>query len=72
MPFDSRMKFDEKTGMLVGAVGFLIALFGALLAFTIFPSAGYWIALSGVLLGFVGMFLHFMRNWKEIFHIHNE
>jgi hypothetical protein len=72
MPFELRMKVEEETGLWVGAIGFFVALFGAALASTIFPSAGYWIGLSGVLLGFVGMLLHFMRNWREIFHIHNE
>ena len=66
------MKMNEETGAWLAGIGFLVGLFGVMLAFTVFPLAGYWIALSGAVLGFAGIFIHFMKNWREIFHIHHE
>lgn len=63
------IKVDEYTGMRVGLVGLLLAFFGVALGFTILPNAGYWIGLSGALIVFVGIGMHWYKNWREIFHI---
>lgn len=62
-------KVNERTGMLIGAIGFFIALIGAALAFTILPAAGGSIATVGILLGLLGGVVHFAKNWREIFHV---
>jgi hypothetical protein len=58
---------DEYTGMRVGLVGLGVALLGAILAFTLLQTAGYWIGVIGLLIGFVGMVLHWAKNWRAIF-----
>ena len=62
-------RIGDETGMLVGLVGFFIALGGAILAFTALPTVGYWIGLSGALLGLVGGVLHFIKHWRSILRI---
>jgi hypothetical protein len=65
-------KVDEETGMKIGLVGFLVAMIGLTLAFTIFPRGGYWLGVSGALLGLLGGVTHFVKNWRSIFHVHRE
>jgi len=62
-------KINEETGMWMGGIAFFIAMVGGLLAFTILPVVGGWIATAGILLGLVGMVIHFVKNWREIFHV---
>jgi len=62
-------KVNEETGMWMGGIAFFIAMIGGVLAFTILPIVGGWIATAGILLGLLGMVIHFVKNWREIFHI---
>jgi hypothetical protein len=66
--------FPEKreTGARLGAYGFFIAIPGAILAFTGFENLGYWIGVTGALIGIGGIVLHFFVNWRKIFHINNQ
>jgi hypothetical protein len=60
-------RISDDAGMRLGVVGLLIALFGAVLAFWVLPSTGYWIALCGILVGLFGMVLHFIKHWRSVF-----
>ena len=55
--------------MRIGLVGLVVALLGAALAFTVFPQAGYWIVVVGVLLGFVGAGVHWYKIWRRAFGV---
>lgn len=62
-------KIDEETGMWIGGIAFLIAMIGGLLAFTVLPEIGSWIARVGIFFGLLGMVIHFVKNWRSIFHV---
>lgn len=62
-------KVSNETGIKVALVGFLVALAGVTLAFTLFPRLGYWLGVLGVLMGMLGAVLHFAKNWREIFFV---
>lgn len=63
------IKVDEYTGMRVGLVGLLCAFTGAGLGFTVLPTAGYWIGLTGALVVLLGIGMHWYKNWRSILHI---
>jgi branched-subunit amino acid ABC-type transport system permease component len=59
----------EETGARLGAYGFFIAIVGGVLAFSGFLAVGYWIGLTGALIGLGGIVTHFVMNWRTIFRI---
>lgn len=63
------MKIDSETGMRIGVYGFFIAIIGAMIAIAALPTVGYWIGLSGAILGLIGIAIHFFKNWRGIFHV---
>ncbi len=65
----STLKIDDETGMRIGLAGLFVALVGTVLAFTVFPTGGYWIGVIGGLLGLLGMIIHFAKNWRSIFRV---
>lgn len=36
------------------------------------PVIGYWVAAVGMVLVFVGAALHFIKNWRAIFRMHQD
>jgi hypothetical protein len=62
-------RITNETGLWFAAIGFLISMTGVALAFIALPSLGYWIGVAGALLAFVGIAMHFVMNWREIFHV---
>lgn len=62
-------KINAETGMWMGGIAFVIAMIGGVLAFTVLPVVGGWIATAGIFLGLLGMVIHFVKNWREIFHV---
>jgi hypothetical protein len=55
--------------MWVGVVALFVAVIGAALEFTVLPVIGARIATLGILLGMLGVVIHFVKNWREIFHV---
>ena len=57
----------EETGMRIAAYAFLIGLPSGILAFI-----GYewidWLVRGCVVVGIFGVILHFVKNWRVIFH----
>ena len=62
-------RVNRETGMWTGGIAFFIALLGGVLALTVLPRVGGWIATAGILLGLFGGAIHFVMNWGEIFHV---
>jgi uncharacterized membrane protein len=62
-------KISEETGLWIAGLAFFVAMLGGVLAFTVSLPIGYWIGVTGALLGLVGIAMHFVRNWREIFNI---
>jgi hypothetical protein len=58
--------------MLLGLVGFAVALVGACLFFTEFPRAGHWVVVVGVFTGLAGAVLHWVKNWRDIFGVRDD
>ena len=56
------LRIDGHTGMRFGLTGVAVALVGAVLAFSIAPDAGYWVACTGVLIGIGGAVLHWAKK----------
>ncbi|PNG56803.1 MULTISPECIES: hypothetical protein [unclassified Variovorax] len=57
---------DETMGLKIAAAGFFIAIVGGILVFS-GQAVGGWIVDGGILLGLVGVALHFIKNWRTIF-----
>jgi membrane protein implicated in regulation of membrane protease activity len=57
---------DDTRGMKIAAAGFFIAIPGGVMVFAGY-SIGGWIVDLGIFLGFVGVALHFIKNWRQIF-----
>lgn len=57
---------DETMGSKAAAVGFFIAIAGGILLFS-GQAFGGWIVDLGILLGLLGVVLHFIKNWRTIF-----
>lgn len=58
---------DEQIGIRCAVVSTLIAFLGVGLAFLALPSSEYGIAVSGGVLVFIGLVLHFAINWRTTF-----
>ncbi|HRH38016.1 MAG TPA: hypothetical protein PK760_06710 [Flavobacteriales bacterium] len=61
-------KVNKETGMWMGGIAFFIVMIGGILVFTLLPVVG-GIATAGIILGLLGMVIHFVKNWREIFHV---
>ena len=57
----------EHRGIALGLIGFFVMLAGLIASFTYFPKYGFFVVASGIGLGFFGVLLHFVLNWKRIF-----
>jgi len=57
---------DETMGLKIAAAGFFVAIVGGILVFS-GKAFGGWIVDLGILLGLVGVALHFIKNWRTIF-----
>jgi Flp pilus assembly protein TadB len=62
-------RLPAEAGIAVALIGFLVAAIGAALAFTALPSVGHLIGVAGALCGLIGVALHFVINWRTIFHV---
>jgi uncharacterized membrane protein len=62
-------RLTEETGIAVGLTGLGFALAGVSMGFLGLPTIGYWVAAFGMMLVFVGMALHFIKNWRSIFRL---
>ena len=69
--FEKKLGIDSSEkkyiGMKIATVSFLVALFGALIAFLGLGKIGYWIVVVGVLGGGVGILLHFLVVFAPLF-----
>lgn len=59
---------DNATGLKIAAAGFFVAIVGAALQFAGLELGG-WVVNLGILLGMVGVAMHFVVNWRKIFRI---
>lgn len=57
----------KRIGMRIATVGFLIALGGWLVAVFLSRSAGYYIVVAGIGVGFIGIIIHFINliPWRD-------
>lgn len=63
--FEKATPARKLMGMRVGVVGFVIALSGWLVAVFSSATIGYYIAVFGVAIGFVGMAIHYYNLFRK-------
>ena len=69
--FEKKLGIDSNDkkwrGLKIMTVSFLVALGGGIVAFIGLGKLGYWVVVSGVLGGFIGMAMHFYAMFSQFF-----
>lgn len=63
--FESSIPARKLKGLKVGTLGGLIAFSGLLVAIFISYQVGYWIAVLGIVIGFIGMGMHLVAMFSK-------